>query len=53
MPGDPVINDHYGDVLWKNGNKIQARYYWKNTLYLEDVEDDMKDKIENKLVLGL
>ena len=48
MPGDPVINDHYGDVLWKNGYKIQARYYWKNTLNLEDVEDDMKDKIKNK-----
>ena len=53
MPGDPIINDHYGDVLWKNGYKIQARYYWKNTLNLEDVEDDMKDKIKNKLVLGL
>ena len=53
LPADPIINDHYGDVLWKNGNKIQARYYWKNTLNLEDVEDDMKDKIKNKLVLGL
>ena len=53
MPGDPIINDHYGDVLWKNGNKIQARYYWKNTLNLDDVEDDMKDKIKNKLILGL
>ncbi len=53
MPADPVINDHYGDVLWKNGNKIQARYFWKNTLNLEDVEDEMRDKIENKLVLGL
>ena len=28
MPADPIVNDHYGDVLWKNGNKIQARYYW-------------------------
>ena len=37
----------------KNGNKIQARYYWKNTLNLDDVEDDMKDKIKNKLILGL
>jgi len=53
MPGDPTINDHYGDVLWKNGNKIQARYYWKNTLNLEEVEDDMKNKIKSKLILGL
>ena len=20
LPADPVVNDHYGDVLWKNGN---------------------------------
>ena len=23
MPADPIVNDHYGDVLWKNGNEIQ------------------------------
>ena len=27
LPGDPIVNDHFGDVLWKNGNEIQARYY--------------------------
>ena len=53
MPADPIVNDHYGDVLWMNGNKIQARYYWKNTLNFEDTEDNMKDKIKNKLILGL
>ncbi len=53
MPADPIINDHYGDVLWKNGNKIQARYYWKYVLNLEDAEEDLKDKIKNKLILGL
>ena len=21
MPADPIVNDHYGDVLWKNGTK--------------------------------
>jgi tetratricopeptide (TPR) repeat protein len=21
MPGDPIVNDHFGDVLWKNGNE--------------------------------
>ena len=20
MPADPIVNDHYGDVLWKNGD---------------------------------
>ena len=53
LPADPIINDHYGDVLWKNGNKIQARYYWKYVLNLEDAEEDLKDKIKNKLILGL
>ena len=53
MPSDPIINDHYGDVLWKNGNKIQARYYWSYVLNLEDTEEDLKNNIKNKLILGL
>ncbi len=53
MPGDPIVNDHYGDVLWKSGNKIQARYYWNYVLNLEDVEENLKNKIKNKLILGL
>ena len=28
MPDDPIVNDHYGDVLWKLDRKIQARYFW-------------------------
>ena len=35
LPADPIVNDHYGDVLWKNGNIIQARYYWNYVLNLE------------------
>ena len=23
LPADPIVNDHYGDVLWKIGNEIQ------------------------------
>ena len=53
MPAGPIINDHYGDVLWKKGNKIQARYYWNYVLNLEDTEEDLKDNIKNKLILGL
>ncbi len=53
MPADPIINDHYGDVLWKNGNKIQARYFWKYVLNLKDTEKDLKEKIKNKLISGL
>ena len=53
MPSDPIVNDHYGDVLWKSGNKIQARYYWNYVLSLEDTEEDLKNNIKNKLILGL
>ncbi len=53
MPADPIVNDHYGDVLWKNGNKIQARYYWKYVLGLEDVKDELKKNITKKLISGL
>ena len=53
MPSDPIVNDHFGDVLWKNGHKIQARYYWNYVLKLKKTKEDQRKKIENKLVLGL
>ena len=53
MPADPVVNDHFGDALWKNGNKIQARYYWNYVLNLKEAEEDLKESIKNKIVLGL
>ena len=53
MPADPIVNDHYGDVLWKSGEEIQARYYWNYVLNLEEAEKDLKDKIEKKLITGL
>ena len=53
MPGDPIVNDHYGDVLWKNGNQIQARYYWNYVLNLKKTEEDKKKIINKKLIKGL
>ncbi len=53
MPADPVVNDHYGDVLWMNGKEIQARYYWNYVLNLEDIENELKKTIEEKLIKGL
>jgi len=53
MPEDPIVNDHYGDILWKLDRKIQARYFWKNVLNLEETEDKMKINIKNKLIKGL
>ena len=48
MPLDPIVNDHYGDVLWKNGNKIQARYYWDYVIKLEKTEEDLKKFLKIK-----
>ena len=53
MPGDPIVNDHFGDSLWKNGNEIQARYYWNYVLNLEKTEEELKKSIEKKLIKGL
>tara|TARA_X000001036_G_scaffold398531_2_gene401493 strand:- start:414 stop:2108 length:1695 start_codon:yes stop_codon:yes gene_type:complete len=53
MPADPIVNDHYGDVLWKNGEEIQARYYWNYVLSLKKTEEEVKKKIEKKLIKGL
>ncbi len=53
MPADPIVNDHFGDVLWKYGNKIQARYYWNYVLNLDETEDELKNQVRNKLILGL
>jgi len=52
MPDDPIVNDHYGDVLWQLNRKIQANYFWKNVLKFEDTEEKMKKDIQNKLLNG-
>ena len=53
MPNDPIVNDHYGDILWKLDRKIQARYFWKGVLKMKDLEKDMIKKINLKLVQGI
>jgi len=53
LPNDPIVNDHYGDILWKMDRKIQARYYWKSVLKFEDTEEKMKENIKFKLLKGL
>ena len=53
MPEDPIVNDHYGDILWKLDRKIQARCFWGNVLNLKKTEDKMKKDIKDKLFEGL
>ena len=52
MPNDPIVNDHYADILWKLNRKIQARYFWRNVLKMDDTEEDMKKKINIKIIEG-
>ncbi len=53
MPYDAIVNDHYGDILWKLGRKIQARYFWKSVFKMEDVEEVLLQKINLKIIKGL
>ena len=53
MPEDPIVNDHYGDILWKMNRKLQAKYYWKNTLKFKDTKSEMKKDLRNKILNGL
>ena len=52
LPGDPVINDHYGDVLWQLDRKLQAKYFWQSALSFEETEKKMKLDIKKKLING-
>ena len=52
MPDDPIVNDHYGDILWKLNRKIQARYFWSTVLKMEDVDKELIEDIEQKLIDG-
>ena len=53
MPEDPIVNDHYGDILWKLNRKIQARYFWSMVIKMEETEQELIDQIQKKLNEGL
>jgi tetratricopeptide (TPR) repeat protein len=52
MPEDPIVNDHYGDILWRLDRKIQARYFWSMVLKMEKAEQELINQIQTKLVEG-
>ena len=52
MPEDPIVNDHYGDILWRLDRKIQARYFWSMVLEMKEAEQELIDQIKNKLIEG-
>jgi Tfp pilus assembly protein PilF len=48
--GDPMLNDHLGDIYWRLGRRIEARYQWQRALTLEP---DDAAAIQSKLDHGL
>jgi len=50
---DPIVNDHYGDILWRLNRKIEATYFWRNVLTFKDTEEEKKKQIYYKLLKGL
>ena len=53
MPTEPVIIDHYADILWKLNKNIQARYFWKQAQNLESSDKEFIDTIKKKIIFGL
>ena len=35
MPADPIVNDHYADILWKLDKNLQASYF-RNYVFFAD-----------------
>ncbi len=52
-PNDPVIMDHYGDILWKLKRKLEARYLWSNAINSEEKHDLNIKYVKQKILLGL
>tara|TARA_B100000029_G_scaffold343942_2_gene336365 strand:- start:81 stop:1784 length:1704 start_codon:yes stop_codon:yes gene_type:complete len=53
LPSDPIISDHYGDILWKLGKNLQARYFWKYALNHADTSEKKIKIIKNKILKGI
>lgn len=47
---DPVIREHMGDMLWKQGKHQEARSQWQESL---DLKHDSPEVIQRKLEEGL
>ena len=51
-PHESVINDHYGDALWRVGRRMEARFQWRRALSYEPTDEE-RPLIERKLEIGL
>jgi hypothetical protein len=51
-PDDPIINDHLGDVYWKVGRTLEAKYQWQQALTLKP-EPEQIVTLKEKIASGL
>ncbi len=40
-------------ILWKLNRHIQARYFWNYVLSLDEADDEIKKKINLKIIEGI
>ncbi|MCF6272700.1 MAG: tetratricopeptide repeat protein [Rhodobacteraceae bacterium] len=52
LPVDPILSDHFGDVLWVVDRKREARFQWRRALSYGPEEEDAV-RIRDKLARGL
>ncbi len=51
-PSDPEVNSHLGDVYWRLGRQLEARFQWKRVLTL-GADAKTRAAMEYKLAKGL
>jgi Flp pilus assembly protein TadD len=51
-PADPEVNSHLGDVYWRVGRRLEARYQWRRVLTLAP-DAKIRTSVEEKLKDGL
>ena len=51
-PSDPEVNSHLGDVYWRVGRRLEARFQWQRVLTLE-ADPHTRAAAEFKLAQGL
>ncbi len=52
LAADPIIGEHLGDVYWRVGRKLEAKFQWQHAKDNKPEPEDLK-RIEDKLVNGL
>jgi tetratricopeptide (TPR) repeat protein len=52
LAADPIIGEHLGDVYWRVGRKLEAKFQWQHAKDNKPEPGDLK-RIEDKLANGL